>query len=324
LEKAMDGVFVHPNGICETQNVGAGTRVWAFAHILPGARIGRDCNVCDCVFIENDVTVGDRVTIKYGVQLLDGNAVEDDVFIGPGTMFTNDRFPRSKMYPEAFLRTTLRRGASIGANVTILPGLEIGANAMVGGGSVVTRNVPPNAIVAGNPARIVGYVQSVSETSTEVLAPQPPADGSREPSTTSVGVGGCSLHQLRYVDDMRGNLSVGEFERDIPFAPKRHFLIFDVPTREVRGEHAHRLCHQFLICVRGSCRVHIDDGQYRREIVLDRPDSGIYLPPMIWSAQHSYSPDAMLLVFASEYYDPDEYIRSYEEFCALAAKARPA
>ena len=140
--------------------------------------------------------------------------------------------------------------------------------------------------------------------------------------TKEVGVGGCSLHQLRLVDDIRGNLSVGEFERDIPFPPKRYFLIFDVPTREVRGEHAHKLCHQFLICVRGSCRVLLDDGTHRREITLERPDLGVYLPPMIWGSQHSYSPDAMLLVFASEHYDPDEYIRNYEEFCALSAKAR--
>ena len=148
------------------------------------------------------------------------------------------------------------------------------------------------------------------------------------PSATSetkqIGVGGCSLHRLRLVDDIRGNLSAGEFERDIPFTPKRYFLIFGVPAREVRGEHAHKLCHQFLICIRGSCRVLLDDGQHRHEITLDRPDLGLYLPPMIWGSQHSYSPDAMLLVFASEYYDPGEYIHGYEEFCALAAKARPA
>jgi UDP-2-acetamido-3-amino-2,3-dideoxy-glucuronate N-acetyltransferase len=128
---------------------------------------------------------------------------------------------------------------------------------------------------------------------------------------------------MRFVEDMRGNLSVGEYERDIPFVPKRYFLVFDVPTPELRGEHAHKLCHQFMVCVRGSCRVLLDDGTYRREITLDRPDLGVYVPAMIWGTQHSYSPDAMLLVFASEYYDPDEYIRSYDEFCALAAR-RPA
>jgi hypothetical protein len=144
----------------------------------------------------------------------------------------------------------------------------------------------------------------------------------REPSVTRLGVGGCSLHQLRLVEDLRGKLSVGEYQRDIPFVPKRYFLIFDVPAEEARGRHAHRLCHQFLICVRGSCRVKLDDGEHRAEVSLDRPDLGVYLPPMIWGTQHSYSPDAILLAFASEYYEANEYIRDYAEFCVLAAKAR--
>jgi len=145
---------------------------------------------------------------------------------------------------------------------------------------------------------------------------------SREPSVTNIGVGRCTLHQLRLVKDTRGNLSVGEFERDIPFSPKRYFVIFGVPAGETRGEHAHKLCHQFLICIRGSCRVLLDDGQNQREITLDRPNLGVYLPPMTWGTQHSYSSDAMLLVFASEHYEPDDYLHNYDEFCALA-KARP-
>jgi hypothetical protein len=178
----------------------------------------------------------------------------------------------------------------------------------------------------GNPARITGYVPSISGL--DEIAPVASAPASerrtRSPSVTDIGVGGATLHQLRFVEDMRGNLSVGEYERDIPFVPKRYFLVFDVPTPEVRGEHSHKSCHQFLICIRGSCRVALDDGHHRREITLDQPDLGVHVPPMIWSTQHSYSPDAVLLAFASEYYDSDEYIRSYDEFCALAAKARPA
>jgi acetyltransferase-like isoleucine patch superfamily enzyme len=318
----MKSVFVHANALCETKDVGAGTRIWAFAHVLAGARIGRDCNICDGVFVENDVVVGDRVTVKCGVQLWDGVSLEDDVFVGPNATFTNDHFPRSRVRPETYLRTTIRRGASIGANATILPGIEVGSGAMVGAGAVVTRTVPPNAIVLGNPARITGYVQTMAGDRPASASMSQPRGSS--PSTTSIGVGASTLHQLRFVHDMRGNLSVGEYERDIPFVPKRYFLVFDVPTPEVRGEHAHKLCHQFLICVRGSCRVLLDDGTYRREVALDRPDLGVYVPAMIWGTQHSYSPDAMLLVFASEYYDPDDYIRSYDEFCALAAKARPA
>jgi UDP-2-acetamido-3-amino-2,3-dideoxy-glucuronate N-acetyltransferase len=141
-----------------------------------------------------------------------------------------------------------------------------------------------------------------------------------EPAATDLGVGGASLHQLRYVEDKRGDLSAGEFARDIPFIPKRYFFILDVPEPEVRGEHAHKLCHQFLLCIRGSCRLLLDDGEDSSEVTLDRPDVGVYVPPMVWGTQHSYSRDAVLLVFASDYYDPDDYIRSYVEFCALAAR----
>ena len=151
--------FVHKKAIVEDgAKVGNQTRIWAFAHILPGAVIGQDCNLCDHVFIENDVMIGDRVTVKCGVQLWDGVCLEDDAFIGPNVTFTNDPFPRSKQYPEKFARTIVQKGASIGANATILPGIIIGAGSMVGAGAVVTRNVPPNAIVVGNPARISGYV----------------------------------------------------------------------------------------------------------------------------------------------------------------------
>lgn len=139
------------------------TRIWQFVVILPNARIGSDCNICSHVLIENDVIIGDRVTVKSGVQLWDGLRIEDDVFIGPNVTFTNDLFPRSKQYPAAFPLTTVKIGASIGGGSTILPGITIGRNAMVGAGSVVTKSVPDGAVVVGNPARIVRFVEVCDE-----------------------------------------------------------------------------------------------------------------------------------------------------------------
>lgn len=149
----MKDVFIHPQALCESTNVGEGTRIWAFAHILPGARIGKNCNVCDGVFVENEVVIGDNVTIKCGVQVWDGITVEDNVFIGPNATLTNDMYPKSRNTEWKLLRTILRKGCSIGANATILPGLEIGEGAMIGAGAVVTKSVPAHAVIVGNPGR---------------------------------------------------------------------------------------------------------------------------------------------------------------------------
>lgn len=146
---------IHPLADASSVSIGEGTRVWQFVVILPGARIGRDCNICAHALIEGDVIVGDRVTVKSGVFLWDGTRVADDVFIGPNATFTNDPLPRSKAYPEEFKGITLEKGSSIGANATILPGVQIGEYAMVGAGAVVTKDVPPYAVVVGNPARVI-------------------------------------------------------------------------------------------------------------------------------------------------------------------------
>lgn len=306
--------YCHPNALCESDTIGDGTRVWAFVHVLPGAVIGEDCNLCDGVFIESDVVVGNRVTVKSGVQLWNGTRLGDDVFVGPNATFTNDRFPRSGQHLESVTETVVEAGASIGANATLLPGVRIGSGAMVGAGAVITRSVPPNAIVVGNPARIVGYVTD-GKTQT-----RPAAVSSDETPHSSVS--GVKLHKLPRYQDLRGALSVGEFSKDLPFQPKRYFLVFDVPSQETRGEHAHRICHQFLICVKGSVRVLADDGTRREEFTLDSPSVGLHLPPMIWGTQYQYSPGAVLLVFASEEYDSDEYIRHYDEFIALTSAAK--
>src|SRR5215471_10652240 len=149
--------FKHETALVESPCVGDDTRIWAYAHVLKGAKIGRDCNICDHTFIENDVIIGHRVTVKCGVQLWDGVRIEDDVFIGPNATFSNDYFPRSRRKPKEFLKTVVKEGASIGVNATILPGGTIGRGAMVGAGAVIVESVPPYAVVAGNPARIVSY-----------------------------------------------------------------------------------------------------------------------------------------------------------------------
>lgn len=310
------GVFVHPHALCESTSIGSNTRVWAFAHVLPGARIGSDCNICDHVFIENDVVIGDRVTIKCGVQLWDGLRVADDVFIGPNATFSNDKYPQSKKYQAHVLKTHIGRGASIGSGANVLPGLRIGARAMVGAGSVVTRDVPTRAIVSGNPARIVGYVDTPRRPAEATARQADPGGAAIQPT----GVPGVTLHRLVLVDDIRGSLSAGEFAAHVPFSPQRYFMVFDVPGKDVRGEHAHRKCHQFLVCARGSVSVVVDDGEASEEVTLDAPNLGLYLPPMVWAIQYKYSSDALLLVFASDPYDPDDYIRDYDEFRTLVGR----
>lgn len=300
--------FVHPQALCESTAIGERTRIWAFAHVLPGARVGADCNLCDGVFVENDVVIGDRVTVKCGVQLWDGVRLEDDVFVGPNATFTNDPFPRSRQRPEQFATTVVHAGASIGANATILPGLTIGRGAMVGAGAVVTRSVPPHAVVAGNPARILGY--SGSQRAARAASAAPAA------APVAAEVPGVVLHRLARHEDLRGALVAGELGALLPFPVKRYFTVFGVASAEIRGEHAHRRCHQYLTCVHGSVRVMVDDGHRHQEFLLDRPELGLHIPPGIWASQFAYSADAVLLVLASESYDPADYIRDYDQFLA--------
>lgn len=298
----------HPEALVESGNIGPRTRIWAFSHVLPGAVVGADCNLCDHTFLENDVVVGDRVTIKSGVQLWDGTRIEDDVFIGPNATFTNDPFPRSRQRLSSHPRTLVRRGASIGANATILPGVTIGAGAMVGAGAVVTRSVPPHAVVVGNPARIVRYTATAGEAKGRI----PLAHSAEE-----IEVPGVRLLRSPIVKDLRGDLAARQVaDGSLPFVPQRYFVVFGVPSREVRGEHAHRRLEQLLVCLAGSLRCVVDDGRRRQEVLLDSPELALYLPPMIWGIQYHYSPDAHLLVLASDAYDPDDYLRDYDEFLA--------
>jgi dTDP-4-dehydrorhamnose 3,5-epimerase-like enzyme len=187
--------------------------------------------------------------------------------------------------------------------------LTIGQNAMVGAGAVISADVPPNTVLAGNPAQIIGYVgtseaESVLETPREI--------GSHETSVTGV-----RLYRMPLVEDLRGWLSFGEVQGHLPFEIRRYFLVFGVTGEHIRGEHAHKRQHQFLICVHGRVHIVADDGHNREEFVLDSPELGIHICPMVWAAQYRYSKDAVLLVLSSDKYDVDDYIRDHTEFLAL-------
>ena len=197
-------------------------------------------------------------------------------------------------------------------------GVTIGQGAWVRAGAVVLRSVPANAIVEGNPAQVVGYLNGAH---TERRPDPRHVDihglgNLARPAQVDLEVGDSTLYLMRRITDTRGALTVGEVPTEVPFAPARYFVVFDVPSLELRGEHAHKQCQQFLICLHGSCRVLLDDGVQRCEVTLDRPDMGVFMPEMIWGTQYRYSSDAVLLVFASRTYEVNDYLRTYDEFLA--------
>lgn len=305
----LKNIFIHPNALNECTNIGPKTRIWAFAHILPGAQLGAECNICDHVFIENDVKIGDRVTIKCGVQIWDGIELENDVFVGPNVTFSNDIFPRSKRYPEKFSKTIVRKGASIGANATLLPGLTIGTNAMIGAGAVVTRDVPPNATVVGNPAMIHSYTGNRRNLTKAHIAETKAGASHRETI-----VNGVFLKKLPQITDLRGSLTFAQIGDGLPFAPKRYFVIYDVPTPEVRGEHAHHKLEQYIVLLKGHCTLALDDGLNVDQIHLSDPTTGVHIQPRVWVNLFGFSKDCVLLVLASDIYKESDYIRDYDEF----------
>jgi len=307
---------VHEKGLCESFLVGADTRVGAFTHILPKAAIGSGCIIGEHVFIENDVVIGDRVIIKNGVQLWDGLMIGNDVFIGPNATFANDPFPRSRTTGPHIMPTVIKDNASIGANATILPGVTIGRDAMVGAGAVVTKDVPPSAVVYGNPAIIHSYCSPGLEKSGEALSL--PESSEKTPDTIiDLGVSGCLLVPLPSFHDLRGDLVVVEFEKQLPFIPRRHFVVHNVSGSKVRGEHAHHVCKQFLVALHGCLHVVVNNGTRHREVRLDSPGWGLLIEPMVWGIQYKFSADAVLGVYASHPYDNNDYIRDFNEFIRL-------
>ncbi|MFZ5890629.1 MAG: WxcM-like domain-containing protein [Myxococcota bacterium] len=299
----MTAFSKHDTALVESTRIGEGTRIAPFCHVLENAVIGRNCELGNHTFVQNDVVIGDRVRIHGLVHLWDGLRVEDDVVIGPNAAFPNDSFLKNGKKS-----TIIRRGASIGANATIMPGVTVGQHAIVGAGAVVTRAVPPHAIVTGNPARILRYGSTLQIGTLEPRANQTAT------SPVGVKVDGVRLERIPLIKDLRGNLAAREIGRGLPFIPQRYFVVLDVPGKELRGAHAHRKCKQLLVCLRGSISVVTDDGLNLQEFVLDTPELALYLPPMVWGIQYKYAPDSMLLVMASDPYDPADYIRDYDDF----------
>lgn len=247
------------------------------------------------------------MTISGDCIVPQSTVIEPGVIIGPRVVMAGDGI-------------VLRRHARLDAACVVDEQVVIGQGAWVRAGAVVLSSVPPNAIVEGNPARVVGYCNAADrrDRATPKLIDAQDYTHLERPATTPLGVGDSKLYLMRRISDARGGLTVGEVPTEVPFSPVRYFVVFDVPSVELRGEHAHKRCQQFLICLHGSCRILLDDSKQRCEVTLDRPDMGVFMPEMIWGTQYRYSPDAVLLVFASRPYEADDYLRSYDDFIAEA------
>jgi len=301
-------IMKHDAAIVESASIGDGTRISAFAHICPEAVLGKECVVGNHAVIEDGAVIGNRVTIRSGVCISRGVTIEDDVVVGSNVAFNSDPSIGSGRAPGQQPATLVRRGVSIGANASIGRGLTIGHGAMVGAGAVVTRDVPSNAIVTGDPARIAGYVDVLK------VSQEPVSLAEAEKELPKLRAKGARLHRLPLIVDLRGALTFGEIHKHLPFTPRRFFVVYDVPSMEVRGEHAHKELHQFLVCVKGSCSIMLDDGEYRDEVMLDTPTVGLHIPPNLWGVQYKFSADAIMLVLASDIYKPDDYMRDFQQF----------
>lgn len=290
----------HETALVETSSIGEGSSIGAYSIVRGQVRLGRGCVIQDHVVLDGALEIADRVVIESHSCLRGPATIGADVRVGPQVSLTSSNA----------LMVTVKNAVVIGPHATVTGPLVIAEAAVIEPGSVVTKNVPANAVVAGNPARIVRYHQT--PTAPAILRDAAPAG-----SITRTTVRGVTLHELPMIEDLRGNLSFGEMERHVPFPIKRYFLTFDVDSEEARGEHAHRALEQFLLCVHGRVHIVADDGRNREEFVLDRPTLALYLPPLVWGVQYRFSPGAVLLVLCSDFYDPADYIRDYAEFLSV-------
>ena len=301
------GTFIDPSARFEPDTLGDGSRVLAYVHVGPEAKIGRNCVINDHAVVVGDVVLEDNVNVQAGARLLGRVRLEQGVTIGADAVI-NGEAPADLDHPGEVI---VRRFASLGPNVTVSPGVIVGRRAVVEAGAVVRQSVPANAIVSGNPATIVSYVDSEHEAAPAQVA----VSASGVAGIAETRVRGVTLHTLTNARDLRGSLTAAEFT-GLPFPPRRLFTVYDVPSESVRGAHAHRECAQFLVCLAGEVSCLVDDGSAREAIDLDTPEVGLHIPPMVWGTQWKYTRNAVLLVLASHPYDADDYIRDYEEFLA--------
>jgi acetyltransferase-like isoleucine patch superfamily enzyme/dTDP-4-dehydrorhamnose 3,5-epimerase-like enzyme len=307
---------IHNSAICDSGPASGAFEVGAFSRIEAGAQIGNNCVIEDHVTIETGAVLGHGCVIARGAYVSGQSVLEDNVYIGPHAVLTNRRFPRATVQPgETVEPIRIEQSCSVGAGAVILPGLRLGRSSMVGAGAVVTLNVPPYAVVVGNPGRIVGYDRHAGVHMTS-RKPDPQVPPQHAAGDTIEGV---RLFRLRSYRDARGSLIPVELDRDLPFRPARVFLVYGAADTRIRGEHAHRECHQVLVCLHGSVNVFTDNGIARHEFTLQSPDEALWLKPGIWASQHHFSPDARLLVYASHPYSDADYVRDYETFLKLYA-----
>lgn len=259
------------------------------ATVPDGVRLDPGCRIGSGASLGHGAALAANVVVDAGATLGAGVSVGAGAYLGPGTRLADS--------------------VVVGPNATVLANVSVATHAAVGAGSVVDSDVPAYAVTEGVPARIVGYRSSPGYEAERRLRASGLAEGD---FPVRLGLATLAKHPL--VTDLRGSLSFGEVGAHLPFTPVRYFTVFGVPGREVRGEHAHRKAHQLLVCVHGECTVMVNDGTDRAEVVLDRVDAALHLPPLVWAAQYRYSPDAVLLVLCSDVYDAADYIRSYEEF----------
>lgn len=265
-----------------------GPRIHPTASVSPGAQLGDGC------LVDAEAYVGPLCVVEPGVSV----GVRATV-IGAARPEEPDRGG-----------TIVKLGASIGAGALIQGPLTIGHGAVIAAGAVVTVDVPAHAIVAGNPASVTGYTQRGVETAMPaVTSPAGPGE--------IVTVAGSRLERLPKVVDLRGSLTFAELGRGLPFVPRRIFMVFDVASRKVRGSHAHRAHHQYLVAIGGQLTVALDNGEERGQVVLDQPNLGLHIPPLVWATQYDYSAGAALVVLASDEYDEADYIRDYDDYLRL-------